>query len=249
MERVWRIVADYQWWFYGFLGLLLLFYLRRAVVARRQGARSIFKLEKEQARGRYGRSVIAMIAILLVVGTVFGLTNYLLPSLNRTPEPTPTATSGPLPAATLTPTVAPSTITPTPTATKVLATPTPRFSPTPAIVVSATPVVRPPSCPNPGARLTSPGTNQVVRGSIPLAGTANVADFQYYKIEVGPGPNPSDNQWGVVGQLHYTPVDTGVLETFNSDLYPPGVYTLRLVVVDRTGNYPEPCRVTVTVQR
>jgi hypothetical protein len=40
-----------------------------------------------------------------------------------------------------------------------------------------------------------------------------------------------------------------VLETFNSGAYPAGTYTLRLVVVDQTGNYPEPCRVTITVRR
>jgi len=53
----------------------------------------------------------------------------------------------------------------------------------------------------------------------------------------------------VVGNLHGSPVSGGVLETFNSDAYPAGTYTLRLVVVDQTGNYPPPCRVTVIVQR
>jgi hypothetical protein len=41
----------------------------------------------------------------------------------------------------------------------------------------------------------------------------------------------------------------GVLGTFNSGSYPAGTYTLRLVVVDQTGNYPTPCQVTITVQR
>jgi len=52
----------------------------------------------------------------------------------------------------------------------------------------------------------------------------------------------------VVGQLHRSAVSGGVLETFNSSAYPSGTYTLRLVVVDQTGNFPEPCRVTVTVE-
>jgi len=97
--------------------------------------------------------------------------------------------------------------------------------------------------------VTSPGINQVVQGSFPVRGIANTTSFQYYKVEVGPGTNPQDYEWTVVGQLHSTPVAGGVLETFNSDAYPVGTYTLRLVVVDQTGNYPEPCRVTVSVQR
>jgi len=68
-------------------------------------------------------------------------------------------------------------------------------------------------------------------------------------VEVGPGSNPRDHEWTVVGHLHESPVSGGVLETFNSAAYPAGTYSLRLVVVDQTGNYPEPCRVTVTVQR
>ena len=91
--------------------------------------------------------------------------------------------------------------------------------------------------------------NQVVRGNMPIRGTANVPGFQYYKIEVAPGASPQDQEWTVIGQLHRTPVVSGVLETFNSGAYPPGTYTVRLVVVDNTGNYPEPCRVTVAVQR
>jgi hypothetical protein len=110
-----------------------------------------------------------------------------------------------------------------------------------------TPAIVPPTCSNLNVRLTSPGVNQEVRGNVPVRGTANIANFQYYKIEVGAGPNPQ--AWNVVGQLHHSPVVGGVLETFDSGTYPPGTYTLRLVTVDNSGNYPEPCRVTVVVKR
>jgi len=110
-------------------------------------------------------------------------------------------------------------------------------------------VVRPAGCPNPGVQITSPGQNQAVSGNHPIRGTANISGFQYYKIEGGPGDSPKNHEWTVVGQLHERTVAGGVLETFNSGSYPAGVYTLRLVVVDQTGNYPEPCKVTIRVER
>lgn len=249
MERVLELLAEYQWWVYGVLGLILLFYLRRAILARRDGARSIFKLEQEQARTRYSRSVIVSAVILLLMVAVFFVSNPLQASPSPTPEPTPTETTGPLAESTLTPTPPPATITPTATATRERPTPQTRPTLTPEVEATATPVVRPPACPNPNVRITSPGANQVVQGNVPIRGTANLSNFQYYKIEVGPGSNPKDHEWTVVGQLHQSPVAGGVLETFNSGAYPPGTYTLRLVVVDQTGNYPQPCQVTVTVQR
>ena len=249
MEGVLAFLADYQWVIYGLLGIVLLFFLRRALLARRDGARSLFKLEQEQARTRYSRSVVICAVVLLLMAAVFVVSNPVLRAPSTTPEPTPTETSGPLAASTLTPTPPPATLTPTATATRQRPTrPVLPTSPTEADATE-TPVVSPPNCPNPNVRITSPGMNQVIQGNVPIRGTANAADFQYYKVEVGPGSNPRDGEWTVVGGLHDSPVSGGILETFNSGAYAPGTYTLRLVVVDQTGNYPEPCRVTVTVQR
>lgn len=249
MESVLRFIADYQWWLYGLLGLILLFYLRRAILARREGARSIFKLEQEQSRARYGRSVATAAVVLLIMVAVFAVSNPLVLEVQQTPEPTLTVTSGPLVEPTLTYTPPPATITPTATPTMVRPTRPTRPTDTPDVLATETPVVRPASCPSPNVCVTSPGVNQVVRGNFSVLGTANLPNFQYYKVEVGPGSNPRDHEWTVVGQLHKSPVIGGVLETFNSGAYSPGTYTLRLLVVDQTGNYPDPCRVTISVQR
>jgi hypothetical protein len=246
MERVLDFVANYQWWIFGILALILLFYLRRAFLARREGARSIFKLEQEQARGRYSRSVIISALVMLLMVAVFVLSNPVMPLATPTPEPTAVVTNGPLAASTLTPTPPPATMTPTATATRVRPTLQKPPTPTSEIVGTPAPAVHPAACPNPNVRITSPGVNQVIQGNVPVRGTATHSSFQYYKVEVGQGNNP--REWTVVGQLHHTPVNGGVLETFNADAYPAGTYTLRLVVVDQTGNYPEPCQVTVTVQ-
>ncbi|MBN1661763.1 MAG: hypothetical protein JXA93_25440 [Anaerolineae bacterium] len=249
MEQVLRLIAEYQWWIYAVLGLVLLFYLRRALVARRAGARSIFALEKEQEQRRYTRSVVAAAVVIMVLSVVFVLSNPIsLPSAaTSTPTPTATTTAGPLPVATLTATPPPATATPTPTATTVR--PTRMVMPTATGETNGTPtpVARPPSCPDPNVRITSPGVNQVVSGNVPLRGTARHDNFQYYKIEIGVGSDPQN--WSVVGQLHYNMVNNGVLETLNGGGYAPGRYTLRLVVVDQTGNYPPPCQVTIDVQR
>jgi len=251
MEAVLAILAEYQWLIYGGLGILLLVFLRRALLARRDGARSLFKLEQEQARTRYGRSVAISAFILLLMAGVFVISNPVLPAPDADPTPAPTATetSGPLAASTLTPTPPPPTITHTATATRARPTRPTLPTETPSADSTEMPAVRPAACPSPNVCITSPGVNQVVQGNVPIRGTANVADFQYYKVEVGPGSNPADNEWTVVGSLHLSPVNGGVLETFNSSAYSSGTYTLRLVVVDQTGNYPEPCRITVIVQR
>jgi hypothetical protein len=251
MEQVLRIIAEYQWWIYGLFGLILLFYLWRALAARREEARSIFKLEQEQARARYGQSVVMSALVLVIIAAVFGTSAFLLPEIDRPPDqgPTPTVTSGLLVEATLTFTPLPPTSTPTATATPVPLTRPVRPTATSEVIATEPPAVRAPNCPNPDVRLTSPGVNQVVQGNVAIRGTASIPNFQYYKIEVGPGTNPKDSEWTVVGQLRHTAVSNGLLETFNSAAYPPGTYTLRLVVVDQTGNYPDPCRVTITIQR
>ena len=89
----------------------------------------------------------------------------------------------------------------------------PTTKPRSKIVPTNTPAIAPPACSNPSVRLTSPGVNLVVRGKVPVRGTANISNFQFYKMEVGAGPNPK--QWSVVGQLHHSPVVGGVLATFS----------------------------------
>lgn len=248
MDRVLDIISEYQFGIYGVLGLVLIFYLRRAILARRETIRSIFKLEQEQARGRYGRSVGMSAIILLLVVATFVVSNPLVPGPATVATQTPTVTSGPLVAPTLTPTLPPPTITPTSPPPPATPTPPARPTVTPGVVATAAPAVIAPACPNPNARLTSPGVNQVLSGNVAVRGTANIESFDYYKVELAPGASPQDGTWQVIGELHRAPVTGGVLMSFNAGSFPNGTYSLRLVVVDKTGNYPEPCRVTVTIQ-
>ncbi len=68
--------------------------------------------------------------------------------------------------------------------------------------------------------------------------------FDYYKFELR---FSGGEIWNYV--QHYTqPVTDGVLGTWNSDTVPPGEYEFRLVVVNLTGNYPEPCVIRLVVE-
>ena len=81
---------------------------------------------------------------------------------------------------------------------------------------------------------------------IPVIGSAPHDQFDYYKLEFAPGANAEGGFVYFDGAA--APVTGGVLGRFNSPGVPNGVYTIRLSVVDVTGNYPPPCSVTVTVQ-
>ncbi len=155
-----------------------------------------------------------------------------------TPEP-PTPTPEPP-----TPTPVPPTPTPTPTLP-------PLPTPTPVPVVEQPPTPTPPqvvapACPDPRAVITAPGVNQVVGGQVPITGRAVHENFQFYKLEFAPGPDAQEGFAYFDGGS--IPVENGLLGTFNSPAVPNGVYTIRLTVVDISGNFPPPCQVTVTVQ-
>jgi hypothetical protein len=88
------------------------------------------------------------------------------------------------------------------------------------------------------AAINSPSDNSVVRGTVPIVGTAVDPNFWKYEVHYAPEPNPSD-QWVLIGTIHETQVISGLLETWETTIIPDGTYSLRLRDVNRTGNYAE----------
>jgi len=84
--------------------------------------------------------------------------------------------------------------------------------------------------------INSPSENAVVRGTVPIVGTAVDADFWKYEVYYAPEPNPG-GQWIFIGEVHDKQVVEGLLETWYTESVPDGKYSLRLRVVNRTGNY------------
>jgi hypothetical protein len=101
-------------------------------------------------------------------------------------------------------------------------------------------------CPDDRALLIRPGENETISGDLNMIGTAKHGNFQFYKIEAAPGANASGGWQHMHGGN--APVENGLLATINTRNLANGLWTLQLVVVDQTGNFISPCKVTVTVQ-
>jgi hypothetical protein len=79
---------------------------------------------------------------------------------------------------------------------------------------------------------------------VQVMGAATVDNFDYYKFEFRV---PGNDEWVFISRFDNA-VPEGVLGFWNSDTVPPGNYEFRLVVVDGTGNFPEPCVVGLGVK-
>jgi LysM repeat protein len=98
-------------------------------------------------------------------------------------------------------------------------------------------------CTHPGTQLTTPRPGERVNGVFTVFGTALVANFDYYKIEVRPD-FAAPGVYNFYGRYD-TPVADGALEQINTGLFENGLHWVRLTVVDTTGNFPQPCTIPV----
>jgi hypothetical protein len=251
MAVVIDLIREFSPWIYGACAIAALWYLRVVLVARRDRRYAVFALEREQALNRVFGAWGAAFGIILVMGAVYALSTVVF----RAVEPQlvadqPTATPAFAVAAAGTPTATPTLPEPdlsaTPTETPKPARPTRRPTNTPAPISptpppTPAPQVQRPRCPTATAVITDPGIGQVVSGPVAIFGTATVDDFQFYKLEYGAGDNPG--VWSYFGGGD-APVVNGRLGTLN--VLPPGTYSIRVVAVDLSGNFPTPCQTTIT---
>lgn len=242
MTTLLKLVSEYYIWLIGACVLGILFYIGRALMAHREKNRAIFTLEKETASSTRIRSIGMVFVLAILAAAFYSTATYLEPNLDleTESEPTPTVLLQP----TSSPTPGPSTATPTPRPTR-----TTRPTQEPEVIVTLTPTPKPvvlPNCPSPRARLTNPTVNAILMGAVEFRGAANIDDFQFYKLELK--GEITSGEWQTI-LTDETPVTDGVLGVWDTSVLPAGAYAFRLVVVDKTGNYPvDPCEVNVTIE-
>ncbi|MEX1020945.1 MAG: hypothetical protein WDZ49_14880 [Litorilinea sp.] len=105
--------------------------------------------------------------------------------------------------------------------------------------------VEAPVCPDSRSVILRPGNNESVSGVINVIGTATHESFQFFKVEFAPGVNAADGFGYLDGGS--SPVISNFLISVDTLALGNGPWTLRLEVVDQTGNYIPRCQVTVYV--
>ncbi len=236
-----QLISEYANYLYGACGLVALWLLRSAILARKDRIEAVFSLEREAALNRTYSTFRLALLLVVIIAVVYLTSTYLSKAVepiiaDADPTPTPVFLIS-------TPTPTPPNPTETPTITS---TPRPRATPRPlptVLPVSPTPEVAAPVCSDGRAILIEPGNGQVVNGPVQVIGTAQTENFEYYKIEFKPAGAPGDFSFYLRRDVAVFNAPLGV---WDASGLPPGAYSLRLVTVDRTGNYGS-CTVQVTV--
>lgn len=243
-------IKDYALWVYAACALAALWYLRVVILARRERRNAVFTLERETAMNRVYGAWTAAILLIVIMGLIYLLSTVVSDAIQPLVAESPSTPMTPEVASETTPRATPTLplpeITPTHTAT-LRPRPPPRPQPTLAPLDTPTAAPQRPQCADPRSVIASPGVNARVSGMVTIVGTAIHADFNYYKLEYGPGANPSDSEWSFFAEGNQ-PVNNGALGTLNASLLPPGIYSIRITVVDASGNFPPPCQTTIVVR-
>ena len=87
------------------------------------------------------------------------------------------------------------------------------------------------NCPNPDAQIFSPSAGESISGGYVIRGTAGFNQGKY-KIEI---LRPNIQGWAFLWEGFHSVKAEALMPNFNSRLFTPGIYTLRLMLVDVAG--------------
>lgn len=242
---------------YFFCAAMLLFWLRRVFLARRRLAMVEFELERELAEEQQARAITWTLGTVEIALAIVAIAHVIAPTLRAdlvrggdgagpAAAPTRFMTSTPggdgneVQAALQTVTaqalegqgiqiLLTAVASPTAVGTIVEGYPTPA------------------DCNSPEAQLEIPTTGQVLFDSVTVVGTANVANFAFYKFELA-GPSTNGAFAPILGEKTSPVPEKGVLGQLPLSPFEPGNYQFRLAVFDNTGTLRASCTVAVVIR-
>ena len=86
-------------------------------------------------------------------------------------------------------------------------------------------------------RINSPQEGQEISGLVEIVGSAQISDMRRYRVEYGNGDDPQG--WGLIAEHDSTGISEGRLASWQTNRYPNGDYTLRVLAFDSLGNAHE----------
>jgi hypothetical protein len=216
MVAILTFLQDYEMVAYYLAVLIALWYIYRFVAAQVRLSKTAFGLERELFVGRRNG---ALGALALLIGLAVGVhlaVRYGLPEAQRLEQIRINANAVNLP-----------TITP---------------SPTPLVLFG----VDVSGCNEPKARLLEPRPGEAVRGKVAIRIVADIANFAFYKIELGTPDDP--DLWVMLFNNNEPALEEEPFSwTWDSAMVVPGVYHLRLTVMKADLTSLTPCVVPIQV--
>jgi hypothetical protein len=227
MAEVLRFFRDYEIWIYIILGVFAFWQIRKFVIAWEDVRGAAFGMEREAAQVHLNQSATVLIMLLLMSVAEFMLVYIVAPSVpGAIPIPSPTLN-----------------LLATATAVLPLETMSPDFSPT-STLAPAGDLMTGGGCVPGSVEIVSPKDGDTVRGVVQVMGTADIANFGFYKYEIA---RPGETIWLSLNAGE-APVKDGLLGEWITDTLPPGDFLLRLVVTDNDGQTLPACTVQVRVE-
>lgn len=226
MAEVIRFFRSYEIWIYIILGVLALWQIRKFTSGWEEVRGAAFGLEREAAQTRLNQAATMLLLLLLMSVSEFVLVYIVAPGVpGAIPIPTPTLNL-------------------LATATAVL--PIETLSPEGVTTPTASPAVGQTSgsgCVPGSVEISSPKDGDTVSGVVEVRGTADIANFGFYKYEIA---RPGETIWLSLNAGE-APVKDGVLGEWITDMLPAGDYMLRLVVTDNNGQTLPACAIQLRV--
>jgi len=223
MPAIYQALGTHEVLIYILLAIGAMFSLRWLWRSWSEWRHAVYGLEKEFALRRMSRAIASMALILVLFCGELATASFILPNL---------------PASMLLPTMTPD----------LLATPTGTISPELATQIALTPRPAPTAAETTGCapgrvEITSPEAGKEISGTVDIRGTANIADFGFYKYEV---TTLGGETWSTISAGR-DKVVSGSLGQWDTSAVSPGDYQLRLVVTDNQGRSLTPCVIQVRI--
>jgi hypothetical protein len=209
-------LRDYEMAGYYLLGLISLRYIYLFIAAQIHVSKTIFGLERQLYLARRTGALGRLALLALIVAGIYTAVHLGLPQAQRAEQNRLAVIASHQPVPTLTP------------------TPMEQFG----VDVSG--------CTNPKATILLPKPGDAVKGSVSIRIAADIANFAFYKIELG-RPDEPDVWTTLYNDNNAAPEAEPYTWTWDSTTVPPGVYHLRLSVMAADLTFPTPCVVPIQV--
>ncbi len=264
MESLYVFLILNDVWIYIISTLGLFWFISEFIRSQRILRRAMFGLERETGARIRNNAILFIGIFAAIIGFVYFVNAQIRPDLPeelfKLPTPTPdifsTRLSSPTPLGTAEialPTSTPPLVPTITLASQPGAAPPPAANDTPAPGENP---ITPPTPPGPtitpfigctaNLNISEPGNGAFVSGAITFSGTADPADFLFYRLEAN-GPETNGDWASLLGREIDQPVRDGFLGSVNLSQWANGPYLVRLTAVNTAQSEIGQCVIQVTL--